>query len=103
MKKIVMPLLLLSAAFVTPAYANYFSNPQTGITLNIGSAANPTPADIRDNRLPMVADAPASAHDAPVAASHVPDTHKVAAGDGKANSAPPSAGTAGKVSTSPSR
>src|SRR5258705_8023057 len=89
MKKILMPLLLLSAAFVTPTYANYFSNPRTGITLNVGSAPNPTPDDIRENRVPMVADAPVPAANAQADAKKVPDTHQVAVGDGKHNSASP--------------
>ena len=42
-----MSLLLLSAVFITPASANWFSNPKTGTMLNIGSAPNPTPADLR--------------------------------------------------------
>jgi len=48
MKKTIRSLLLLSAVVcVTPAYANYFSNPAQGVNLNIGSAPNPTPADLR--------------------------------------------------------
>jgi outer membrane protein OmpA-like peptidoglycan-associated protein len=48
MRKTILSLLLLSAAVcVTPASANYFSNPRLGMNLNIGSAPNPTPADIR--------------------------------------------------------
>jgi hypothetical protein len=42
-----MSLLLLSAVCITPASANWFSNPKTGTTLNVGSAPNPTPADLR--------------------------------------------------------
>jgi hypothetical protein len=42
-----MSLLLLSAVFITPASANWFNNPKTGTMLNVGSAANPTPADLR--------------------------------------------------------
>ncbi len=42
-----MSLLLLSAVCITPASANWFSNPKTGTMLNIGSAPNPTPADLR--------------------------------------------------------
>ena len=43
-----MSLLLVSATvFITPASANWFSNPKTGTMLNIGSAPNPTPADLR--------------------------------------------------------
>jgi len=48
MKKTILSLLLLSAAIaVTPASANYFSNPRLGMNLNIGSAPNPTPAQVR--------------------------------------------------------
>jgi outer membrane protein OmpA-like peptidoglycan-associated protein len=48
MKNTIRSLLLLSAVIcVTPASANYFSNPAQGTTLNIGSAPNPTPADLR--------------------------------------------------------
>ena len=42
-----MSLLLLSAVVITPASANWFSNPRTNTMLNIGSAPNPTPADLR--------------------------------------------------------
>ena len=42
-----MSLLLLSAVFITPASANWFSNPKTNTMLNVGSAPNPTPADLR--------------------------------------------------------
>ena len=42
-----MSLLLLSAVFITPASANWFSNPHTNTMLNVGSAPNPTPADLR--------------------------------------------------------
>ena len=42
-----LSLLLLSAVCVTPAHANWFSNSQTGTMRNIGSAPNPTPADLR--------------------------------------------------------
>lgn len=47
-KTSLLPLLLLSAAvFTTPASANYFSNPVAGMNLNIGSAPNPRPAEVR--------------------------------------------------------
>ena len=46
MKKIIIPLLLASAIGVAPAHANWFSNPRLGYNLNIGSAPNPTPADL---------------------------------------------------------
>jgi outer membrane protein OmpA-like peptidoglycan-associated protein len=47
MKKAILSVLLLSAVCASPASANYFSNPRTGVTLNIGSAPNPTPAELR--------------------------------------------------------
>ncbi len=52
--RILIPALLLSAAFVTPASANWFHNPYENIYRNVGSAPNPTPQDIRENRLPIV-------------------------------------------------
>jgi len=47
MKKAILSVLLLSAVCASPASANYFSNPVTGTTLNIGSAPNPTPSQLR--------------------------------------------------------
>lgn len=47
MKKAILSVLLLSAVCASPASANYFANPITGTTLNIGSAPNPTPAQLR--------------------------------------------------------
>jgi hypothetical protein len=50
MKKITLTtLLLLSAAVLVaqPASANWFFRPGAGISLNVGSAPNPTPADLR--------------------------------------------------------
>lgn len=49
MKKVTLTtLLLLSAAvMVTPASANWFFRPGSGISLNVGSAPNPTPNDLR--------------------------------------------------------
>ena len=48
MKKIIIPLLLATAVgvSVTPANANWFSNPRLGVNLNVGSAPNPTPAQL---------------------------------------------------------
>jgi len=47
-KSTLITLLLLSAAAaVTPASANWFSRPAAGIALNVGSAPNPTPNDLR--------------------------------------------------------
>ena len=47
MKKAILSVLLLSAVCASPASANYFSNPVTGVNLNIGSAPNPTPGELR--------------------------------------------------------
>src|SRR5256885_621981 len=52
--KWILPLLFASAAFITPASSNWFHNPYEGINRNVGSAPNPTPADIREDRLPIV-------------------------------------------------
>jgi len=52
--KTILAMLLVSGAFITPAQANFFHNPYTGINLNIGSAPNPTPQDVREDRLPAV-------------------------------------------------
>lgn len=46
-KRALTAMMLLSALAVTPAAANYFHNPYTNISLNVGSAPNPTPADLR--------------------------------------------------------
>jgi hypothetical protein len=40
-------LLLLSAVLATPASANWFFRPDIGVSLNVGSAPNPTPNDLR--------------------------------------------------------
>jgi hypothetical protein len=40
-------LLLLSAAFVTPANANWFSSQSHNSMFNIGSVRNPTPQELR--------------------------------------------------------
>jgi len=43
--KATLILLALSAALATPASANFFFNPQWGLSLNVGSAPNPQPAN----------------------------------------------------------
>lgn len=53
-RRMLVPVLLLSAVFVSPASANWFSNPSWNINLHIGSAPNPTPDDIRQMRQPML-------------------------------------------------
>ena len=54
--RMMLPLLLVSAALATPAFAagNWFHNPYENINRNIGSAPNPTPQDLREMRLPIV-------------------------------------------------
>ena len=49
MKKVTLTTLLLlsAAALVTPASANWFFRPDSGVSLNVGSAPNPTPNDLR--------------------------------------------------------
>ena len=60
MKNTIKSLLMLSAlACATPASANYFSHPELGTNLNIGSAPNPTPADLRRGFEATRADSPA--------------------------------------------
>ena len=49
-----LPVLLLSAAFVSPASANWFHNPSWNLNLNLGSAPSPTPEDIREGKKPML-------------------------------------------------
>lgn len=39
--------LLLSAMMAAPASANWFFRPDVGVSLNVGSAPNPTPNDLR--------------------------------------------------------
>src|SRR5438445_12006996 len=52
--KLMVSLLFASAAFIMPASANWFHNPYENINRNVGSAPNPTPADLREDRLPIV-------------------------------------------------
>jgi outer membrane protein OmpA-like peptidoglycan-associated protein len=48
MKTTLLSLLLITTAVsTTPAFANWFANPQLGVNLNVGSAPNPKPADLR--------------------------------------------------------
>jgi YVTN family beta-propeller protein len=52
--RILLPALLLAAVFVSPASANWFSNPDLNINLNIGSAPSPTPDDVLGQRRPTL-------------------------------------------------
>lgn len=72
--KIALALIIASGALASPATANYFHNPYTGINLNVGSAPNPTPADVRENRLPVVTKDDAAAPPA-VAQAAKPDAN----------------------------
>jgi hypothetical protein len=65
--KLMLPLLFVSAAFIMPASANWFHNPYEGINRNVGSAPNPTPADIREERLPIAAKNEDNSNTAPAA------------------------------------
>src|ERR1043165_9855931 len=49
-----MTVLVLSAVAVSPAAANWFSNPKLGINLHIGTAPSPTPEDVLSGRQPML-------------------------------------------------
>jgi hypothetical protein len=49
-----LPVLLLTAVFVSPASANWFHNPSWNLNLNLGSAPSPTPDDIRADKQPML-------------------------------------------------
>lgn len=52
MRKFVIALFLVSAS-MTPAFANYFTNPEIGISRNVGSAPNPTPQQVHDDETPV--------------------------------------------------
>src|SRR5215475_5296544 len=52
--KTVISILFLSAVCVTPAFANYFSNPTLNVHFNVGSAPNPTVRDVRENHTPQM-------------------------------------------------
>jgi hypothetical protein len=52
--KTAISILFLSAVCVTPAFANYFSNPTLGVRFNVGSAPNPTQRDVRENHMPQM-------------------------------------------------
>ena len=96
--KLLVSVLLLSAAVITPSYANYFSNPALGINLNVGSAPSPTPQDIREDRKPIITE-------------DVDDSTTVAAQPAPAKSASnakqptpqPASGNARTAQSSPSR
>src|SRR5262249_29369963 len=52
---VLAPVLLLSAAVITPVHAaNWFSNPYLNVNRNIGSAPTPTPEQTRQNQLPVL-------------------------------------------------
>ena len=98
--RLMLPVLLAAAAFSMPASANWFHNPQLGINLNVGSAPNPTPADLRAMRQPTIAEDEATP--APTNTAQTPPATTTAA-----NSAPKPASaqtTAGTVaSAAPAR
>ena len=49
----VISVLLMSAAYASPAFADYFHNHTLNVNLNIGSAPNPTAKDIRASNSPQ--------------------------------------------------
>jgi hypothetical protein len=51
---ILRSVFVLSVMFVSPASANWFANPSIGINLQIGSAPNPTPDQVRSDKQPML-------------------------------------------------
>ena len=51
---LVVSALLLSVVLVPSASANWFHNPTININLAIGSAPNPKPEDVRQNRQPIL-------------------------------------------------
>jgi len=53
-KKLAISILLVSAAFVSPASANYFANPALNMKFNVGSAPTPTTWDVRHNYTPQM-------------------------------------------------
>jgi hypothetical protein len=96
--RLVLPVLLIAAAFVTPASANWFHNPYQGVNRNIGSAPNPTPADIRENRLPIAAQDEQAAPGAVAA-----DAKDSKSAPPPANTAAEASGTGAVASAAPSR
>jgi hypothetical protein len=52
--RLLLPLLFVSALSVSPASANWFSNPNWNINLNVGSAPNPTADDVQAGTRPML-------------------------------------------------
>ena len=52
--KIVISILLVSTAFASPAFAQYFYNPGLNMRFNVGSAPTPSQWDIRHNAMPQM-------------------------------------------------
>jgi len=80
LNKTMMSLLAAAAICASPAYANWFSNPSTGTNLNIGSAPNPTPADLRGTSSAI-----------PHSSGHYGEPARLRAGDYQQSYAPPTA------------
>ena len=92
---ILLPVLLLSAAFASPASANWFVNSGWNIQMFIGSAPNPTPEDVRAGTVPtLVQDAQGN-----VIAMIDPRTGQTIAVAEALVTAPPSSGAAPKAPT----
>ena len=89
MKKFVIPALLLSAMFITPADASWFHNPYQNINRNVGSAVNPTPEDLRLMRTIILSEREAKAAAQAAAAKAAANQPSPAQGGGKAPTATP--------------
>ena len=53
-KTVLLTGVLLAPVLISPASANWFSNPSLNINLNLGSAPNPTPDDVLAERVPVL-------------------------------------------------
>jgi hypothetical protein len=100
--RLMLPLLLAATAFALPASANWFHNPQLGINLNVGSAPNPTPADLRQMRQPIITED--EANPAPTTTAQTPSANTTATNSGPKPAAPAQSGADGAVaSAAPAR
>jgi hypothetical protein len=97
--RLMLPLLLAAAAFVTPASANWFHNPNLNINLNVGSAPNPTPGDLRQMRQPIVTED--QANPAPATTVQAAPANTTASNTPAQPTAPAQAGTV--ASATPAR
>lgn len=85
--KTAISILFLSAVCVTPAFANYFSNPTLNVHFNVGSAPNPSVRDIRENHMPQMTRATSQSVDVVAEKSAVAPTQQDRAETAPARSA----------------